>query len=150
AIEKERVVGFRRLLSDRLGCGMGELIGSANDELIEGIARIQLMVGRLEIELGLRCLHRCRRRGLGFGAYELEAQTGTADLSQHSLQEVAIGLREALAEQAGGDANDEAVLFGALLPRGTEPGGVAMRIYSALGVLEYFIPEIHQEICPLR
>ena len=49
AVKKKRVVGFRRLLGDRDGRGVRELIGSADDEGIEGVARVQLMSDRVEI-----------------------------------------------------------------------------------------------------
>ena len=54
AVEKERVVGFGRLLGDRSGRGVRELVGSADDERVERVARVELVVGGIEIELGLR------------------------------------------------------------------------------------------------
>ena len=42
AVEEERVVGFRRTFGDRLAGGVGELIAAADDECVEGVARIQL------------------------------------------------------------------------------------------------------------
>ena len=42
AIQEERVVGLRRTLRDRLAGGVGELVAAADDEGVEGVARIQL------------------------------------------------------------------------------------------------------------
>ena len=42
AIQEERVVGFGRTLGDGLACGMRELVAGADDESVEGVARVQL------------------------------------------------------------------------------------------------------------
>jgi hypothetical protein len=52
AIEEERVVGFGRTLGDGLAGGVGELVAGADDESVEGVARIQLR-GAIPIEAGL-------------------------------------------------------------------------------------------------
>src|SRR5579859_6934431 len=64
AVQKERIVGFRGPLGDGLASRMGELIRAADDESIEGIARIQL--GRaipVKARLGWMRYPGCRTRG---------------------------------------------------------------------------------------
>ncbi len=61
AVQEERVVGLGRLLGDRHGRCMRELVRSSDNKFIEGIARIELMVRGIEIQLRL-WRRRCRRR----------------------------------------------------------------------------------------
>src|SRR5262249_9289689 len=46
AVQKQRVVGSRGQLGDRLARGLGELVGAAHDERCEGVPRIDLAIAR--------------------------------------------------------------------------------------------------------
>ena len=51
AVKEQRVVRFRRLLSHRARSGMRKLVGLANHKRIEGVARVELVVAALKIQL---------------------------------------------------------------------------------------------------
>ena len=53
AVQEERVVGLRRTFRDRLAGGVRELVAAADDEGVEGVARIQLRCA-VPVEAGLR------------------------------------------------------------------------------------------------
>ena len=145
AVQEQRIVGFRRLLGDGHGRGVRELVRRADNEFVEGIARVQLARGRIEIELLLR---RDRRGSYGcfvFDRDEFQDQARSADFDQHGLQKLAIGFGKALAEEPRGNADDQQILFRALLPGWFEPCGVAMWVYAPRGVLQDFVPKIHLE-----
>ncbi len=92
AVEKQRVVGFRGLFSDGDGRGMRELIRRADDKFVERVARIQLRVRSVEIELAL-CRGSCwlSRQRLGIGANELKGHLRLADFGEHGAQKLAVG-----------------------------------------------------------
>ena len=148
AVQEQRIVGFRWLLGDGDGRGVGELVRRADNEFVEGVARVQLARGRIEIELLLRRDRRRSQRCFAFDRDEFQDQARSADFNQHGLQKLAVGFGKALAEEPCGNADDQQVLFRALLPGWFEPGGVAMWIYAPRGMLQDFVPEIHLEIQP--
>ena len=65
AIEEERIVGARRALGDGQRSGAGKLVAVADDEVVEGVARVELRGGG-PVEaalLGGACGRLRRRRG---------------------------------------------------------------------------------------
>ena len=56
AVKEQGVISLRRRLCHGLRRRMGELVAIADHERFECIARIQLMVDRLKIQLGLKSL----------------------------------------------------------------------------------------------
>ena len=65
AIEEKRVVGFRGLLGDGERGGVRELVRRADDERVEGVARIQLVIDGVEIQPRLRTTARAPQAGSG-------------------------------------------------------------------------------------
>src|SRR5271155_498997 len=89
AVEEKRIVGLRGLLSDSQGRGVRELVGSADDERIKGVARVQLIGHRVKIQLGLRGGGRSesgRDGSFRFGAHKIQMQLGLADFDQDRFQ----------------------------------------------------------------
>ena len=77
AVQEQRIVGFRGLLGDGQGRGVRELIRGADDKRVEGVARVELISRRIEIQLGLRRSRRVyggRDRSFRFGADEFQMQ----------------------------------------------------------------------------
>ena len=67
AVKKQWIVGLGGSFSHGHRCGTGELVTGAHDERIEGISRVQLMVGRIKIKFPLQALRLADRRRLPFG-----------------------------------------------------------------------------------
>ena len=87
AVEEQRVVGFRRLLGHGLRGGVRELVRGADDKRVEGIARVQLVVRRIEIEprLWRRGSGRSSRKGLRFEADEIDDKLRPPDFDKDRL-----------------------------------------------------------------
>src|ERR1700730_7993557 len=148
-IQEQWVIGFRRLLGYGGGRSVRKLVRGAHDERVKGVARVELMIRRIEVELRLRVSWRDRDDRFRFGANKFESELRASDLGQNGLKKFPIGFRQSLAEQPRGNANNQAVLFGPLLPCGTEPGEETVRIDTPLGVLKHFVPKVHQQNQPL-
>src|ERR1700735_2341495 len=148
AIQKKWIVGVRGLFGVRHCRGVSKLVRSADDERLKGVARVQLMSGRIKIKLGLGRRRRVRRRRFCLGANIFELQLGTSQFGEDGLQKLAIGFRQPFAKQRRGNANDQAILLSALKTSGTKPGSEAMRVDAAFGVLKDLVPEIHRANLP--
>ena len=85
AVDEERVVGLGRQLGDRLAGGLGELVGRADDEGVEGVARVE-------------ALDRSRRRPAG------PSGGGGASSDGASESSTTIVTRGLAAEHVGGGA----------------------------------------------
>jgi hypothetical protein len=66
-----------------------------------------------------------------------------AYFGQDSLQQLALGFRQPLAEDPRGDANNEFAVFRSFLTRRAKPRVEAMRIDPPFHVLQNFFPGIH-------
>jgi hypothetical protein len=62
---------------------------------------------------------------------------------QNRLQQLAVGFRQSLPEDARGDSNHEFAVFSALLPGGPEPCRETVGINPPFHVLQNFFPGIH-------
>lgn len=127
---------------------MRKLVRRADDECIERVARIQLVVRGFEIEFGLGGSRRTLHDRLLFRANKVEHEVRLADFNQDSFQKLAVGLRQPFAEELRGDPDDQAVVFGTLLPRRPEPSRETMWIDSTFRVLKDLVPKIHRKTIP--
>src|SRR6202041_1015653 len=101
-----------------------------------------------EIQFRLRWRHYTCRHRLRFSAKIFKLQLRAPKFGEHRLDQLTIGLRQALLEQARGDANDQAIFLCPLQTCGAKPGGEAVGIYATFGVQKDFIPEVHRANLP--
>src|SRR5688500_9043495 len=95
------IVGLRWGLRDRQRGGMGELIRIANDEGVEGVARIKLVVHRLEIEARLLGTGgQIRDRWFGLVANKIELQLRHPDFDEHGMKQFTVGLCQPFSKRA--------------------------------------------------
>ena len=144
AIQKQRVVGLGRLLGDGLGRGVRELVRCAHDKRIKRVARIELMIDRIEIQA--RLLHGsipCRGRRFILRAQKIQVRIAHAHFGQHGLQQLAVGFRQSLAEYPGWNSYDELAVFRSFLASGAKPRGETVRVNPPFHVLQNFFPGIH-------
>src|ERR1700674_1048803 len=121
---------------------MSKLVRSADDERIKGVARVELVVRRIEIQFRLRDRGCIWRSGLRLGANVFEQELRLAHFREHRLQELPISLRQPLAEEPRRHADDQSVLIRAFLPRGTKPGSETVWVDAPLRVLQDLVPEV--------
>src|SRR5579864_1029792 len=124
---------------------MRELVGRPDDKLIEGIARVELVIRGIEIELGLRRNGLARESGLGIRAYEFQSHSRAPNFRQDRLQNLAVRVAQPLAEKTSGHANDQTGIFHAFLPGGAKPGSETVGVHAAFRVLQNLVPEGHRE-----
>ena len=156
AVEEERVVGLGRTLRDRLAGGVGELVAAADDEGVEGVARIQLR-GAVPVEPGLGT-----RRGSGqvggepaivtdgrggrvvFRGDELHFLEFEAEIVQRFLDQIRV-LVSHVAEFRRGHAHEQDRAGGVTVLRGFQPGVVGMAVDLLFQRVENAQPRIRRE-----
>ena len=145
AVEEQRVVGFGGLLGDGAGSGMGELIGFADDEAVEGVAEVQLMVAAFEIELGLLDAGHDRGGGQGlvFTAEIVDLYVGSADLVEDGFNDLAVGTGQNLAKNGAGNLHVEALALGTIEAGRLKPGIESVDADPGLHAVKKFIPGIN-------
>jgi len=121
---------------------VGKLIGPAHHKAIERIARVELVIHRVEVQTRLfGSLD--GRNGFGLGADKIQLRIGHADFHQHRLQQLAIGLGQPLAKGPRRYSHDQLAVVAAFLPGGCKPGREAMRVNPPFHVLQNFFPGSH-------
>jgi len=145
AVEEQRVVRFRRLLGHGARSGMREFVGLADDKRIERVARVELMVAALKIQL---CLfhagdHRRRLDRFLLGAHVLHLHVRRADFMKDGLDDVAVSARQNLPEDGAGDLHIKGVPLGPVQPRRLEPSRVGVDADPGFHPIEKFVPGIH-------
>jgi hypothetical protein len=86
--------------------------------------------------------------GFHFRTHIFENYLRLADFGEYGLQELAVGLRQTLAEKPRRNANDQAIVLSRFLASGTKPCGETMWIDATLSVLKYLVPQIHSKSSP--
>src|SRR5271166_5526581 len=138
AVEEQRVVGLGGPLGDGLAGGVGELVAAADDEGVEGVARVQLR-GAVPVETRLR---RARGHGWGdeaaivadgscgrivLGRDELYVVEAEAEIVDGFLDEVGVFVA-GVAKLDSRNANEENASAGVAVAGGLEPGVVGMAV----------------------
>ena len=146
AIEKQRVVGFGRLLGHRARRGVRKLVGLAHDERIEAVSQIQLVITAFEIEF--RLLHAgCSGSGWhGFflRTHVLHFHVGSTKFVKDGLDDLAVGPRQDLPEDRAGDLHKQVFAIGAIQPRGLKPSRIRVDADPGLHVFEKSVPGIRR------
>src|SRR5215831_993436 len=144
AVQKQRVVRFQGLFGHGSGSSMRKFVGLAYHERVEGVARVQLMIAALKIQLGLAGLCR-RRRGcrlalLVLAANVLHLYVGRADLVEYRLNDVPIRPREDLPEDRAGDLYIQGLALGPVQPGRLEPSREGIDAHPGLHMLQELVP----------
>ena len=139
AVEEERVVAVRRALGHRLGGGVGELVGGADDEGAEDVAGIEAAARGRRGTAGRR---RLLEREQHFHRRALEAGDGAVDGRP-------VALLQCVQKARVGGQQQQPV--GAILtrPQGAEPGGEFVRIELLLELAAQAVPVVsitHREL----
>src|SRR5712691_1152850 len=144
AIQEQRVVGFGRLLGDGACRGMREFVGLADDEGVESVARVELVVAALKIQLGLLHAgnHGSRLGRLFLGSHVMYFCVWRAELMKHGFDDVAIGARQDLPEHGAGYLDIERVALSTVQARGLEPGRIRIDADAGLDALKKLVPGI--------
>ena len=158
AVEEERVVSLRRTLGDGLAGGVGKLVAAADDEGVEGVARIQLRRA-IPVEAGLRRARRSRNRdvrppswrigscrGIVFGRHELHVVESETQIVDRFLDEVSV-LVAGVAKLHGRNADEENASAGVAVASGFEPGVVGMAVDFLFQRIEDARPRVRGESC---
>ena len=84
-----------------------------------------------------------RRRRFILRAHKFKMSVAHAHFGQDGLQKLAIGFRQPLAKDAGGNSNEQLAIFGAFLSCGPKPCRETVGINPPFHVLQNFFPGIH-------
>jgi hypothetical protein len=111
AVDEERVVGLGRQLGHRLAGGLGELVGGAHDERVEGVARIESLGGPDDGGPPGRCrrrrIVRCRRDRVV--DHDRHARLAAQGLERRLSEGVEVMLGEPVTRESIGGADADVV-----------------------------------------
>ena len=138
AVEEQRVVGLAGDLGHRPRGGVGELVGGAHHEALEGVLGVEGGGGG-DLAFG---------HGLGAPRRSRLALEDDVDLA---LAEVVQGLRDHAVVVAGQpvlelgvrDLDEETRALERVEARGPEPGGEAVAVHLGLDLGQHLVPEVH-------
>jgi hypothetical protein len=140
AIEEERVVALGRDLGHGPRGGMGELVGRADHEALEGVLRIEDGEGgRLPVRGGRRLRDRPRLRI----AVEEDVHLSAAELVEGFRDDALIVLGQPVLELSVRDADVERGSLETKGGRRTEPRREAVTVDFGLHLGENVVPEVH-------
>jgi hypothetical protein len=129
---------------------MRKFIGFADDKRLEGIARIELVVTALEVQLGL---FGGGNRGsylqrFFLGADILNLGIRSTHLVEDGLDDFAVGAGKNLAEDRTGNLDEKSVALVTVQARGLEPGGVGIDADTGFDKFKELVPNIESFAFP--